>query len=104
MPSTAYDCKGLLKAANRDDNPVFFIEHKLLYTSSEIPEEDYVIPLGKADVKREGTDCTIVATSRMVHFAFEVSDRLAAEGIQCEVVAPRTLSPLDGETILLEDY
>jgi pyruvate/2-oxoglutarate/acetoin dehydrogenase E1 component len=101
MPSTAYDCKGLLKAAIRDDNPVFFIEHKLLYTTtSEIPEEDYVVPLGKADVKREGSDCTIVATSRMVHFALEASDRLAAEGIQCEVVDPRTLSPLDEETIL----
>jgi pyruvate dehydrogenase E1 component beta subunit len=101
MPSTAYDCKGLLKAAIRDDNPVFFIEHKLLYTTtSEIPEEDYTVPLGKADVKRQGTDCTIVATSRMVHFALEASDRLAAEGIQCEVVDPRTLSPLDEETIL----
>jgi acetoin:2,6-dichlorophenolindophenol oxidoreductase subunit beta len=101
MPSTAYDCKGLLKAAIRDDNPVFFIEHKLLYTTtSEIPEEDYIIPLGKADIKREGTDCTIVATSRMVHFALDAADRLAAEGIQCEVVDPRTLSPLDEETIL----
>jgi pyruvate/2-oxoglutarate/acetoin dehydrogenase E1 component len=101
MPSTAYDCKGLLKAAIRDDNPVFFIEHKLLYTTtSEIPEEDYVVPLGKADVKREGSDCTIVATSRMVHFALDAADRLAAEGIQCEVVDPRTLSPLDEETIL----
>ena len=101
MPSTAYDCKGLLKAAIRDDNPVFFIEHKLLYTTtSEIPEEDYIVPLGKADVKREGSDCTIVATSRMVHFALDAADRLAAEGIQCEVVDPRTLSPLDEETIL----
>ena len=101
MPSTAYDCKGLLKAAIRDDNPVFFIEHKLLYTTtSEIPDEDYVVPLGKADVKREGSDCTIVATSRMVHFALDAADRLAAEGIQCEVVDPRTLSPLDEETIL----
>jgi len=101
MPSTAYDCKGLLKSAIRDDNPVFFIEHKLLYTTtSEIPEEDYIVPLGKADVKREGSDCTIVATSRMVHFALDAADRLAAEGIQCEVVDPRTLSPLDEETIL----
>jgi len=101
MPSTAYDCKGLLKAAIRDDNPVFFIEHKLLYTTtSEIPEEDYVVPLGKADVKRQGSDCTIVATSRMVHYALDAADRLAADGIQCEVVDPRTLSPLDEETIL----
>ncbi len=101
QPSTAYDVKGLLKASIRDDNPVFFIEHKLLYTTtSEIPEEDYVIPLGKADVKREGSDVTIVATSRMVHLSLAAADRLAAEGIQCEVVDPRTLSPLDDETIL----
>ena len=101
QPSTAYDVKGLLKASIRDDNPVFFIEHKLLYTTtSEIPEEDYVIPLGKADVKRQGSDVTIVATSRMVHFSLAAADRLSAEGIQCEVVDPRTLSPLDEETIL----
>ncbi|HSC72156.1 MAG TPA: transketolase C-terminal domain-containing protein, partial [Candidatus Methylomirabilis sp.] len=98
QPSTAYDVKGLLKASIRDDNPVFFIEHKLLYTTtSEIPEEDYVIPLGKADVKRQGSDVTIVATSRMVHFSLAAADRLAAEGIECEVVDPRTLSPLDEE-------
>jgi len=101
MPSTAYDCKGLLKSAIRDDNPVFFIEHKLLYTTtSEIPDEEYLVPLGKADVKREGKDVTIVATSRMVHLSLAASDRLAAEGIECEVVDPRTLSPLDEETIL----
>jgi pyruvate dehydrogenase E1 component beta subunit len=101
MPSTAHDVKGLLKAAIRDDNPVFFIEHKLLYTTtSEIPDEDYTIPLGKADVKRPGSDATIVATSRMVHFALAAADRLAAEGIECEVVDPRTLSPLDEGTIL----
>jgi pyruvate/2-oxoglutarate/acetoin dehydrogenase E1 component len=101
QPSTAYDVKGLLKAAIRDDNPVFFIEHKLLYTTtSEIPEEDYIIPLGKADVKRQGSDVTIVATARMVHFSLAAADRLAAEGIECEVVDPRTLSPLDEETIL----
>ena len=101
MPSTAYDCKGLLKAAIRDDNPVLFIEHKLLYTTtSEVPDEDYVLPLGKAEVKREGKDVTIVATSRMVQLSLAAADRLAAEGIECEVVDPRTLAPLDEETIL----
>jgi pyruvate dehydrogenase E1 component beta subunit len=101
MPSTAYDLKGLLKAAIRDDNPVLFIEHKLLYaTSSEIPEEEYLLPLGKADIKRQGKDATIVATSRMVHLSLAAADRLAAEGIECEVVDPMTLSPLDEETIL----
>ena len=101
MPATAYDVKGLLKSAIRDDNPVFFIEHKLLYTTtSEIPEEEYTVPLGKADVKRQGSDVTIVATSRMVHLSLAAADRLAAEGIECEVVDPRTLSPLDEEIIL----
>ena len=101
MPSSAYDVKGLLKSAIRDDNPVFFIEHKLLYaTTSEIPDEEYLIPLGKAEVKRPGSDVTIVATSRMVQLSLAAADRLAADGIQCEVVDPRTLSPLDEETIL----
>jgi len=101
MPSTAYDVKGLLKAAIRDDNPVIFIEHKLLYaTTSEIPDEEYLIPLGKAEVKREGMDVTIVATSRMVQLSLAAADRLAARGISCEVVDPMTLSPLDEETIL----
>jgi pyruvate/2-oxoglutarate/acetoin dehydrogenase E1 component len=101
MPSTAYDCKGLLKASIRDDNPVMFIEHKLLYTTtSEVPDEDYVLPLGKAEVKRAGKDVTIVATSRMVQLSLAAADRLAADGIECEVVDPRTLAPLDEETIL----
>lgn len=101
MPSTAYDCKGLLKASIRDDNPVMFIEHKLLYTTtSEVPDEDYVLPLGKAEVKREGKDVTIVATSRMVQLSLAAADRLAADGIECEVEDPRTLAPLDEETIL----
>ena len=101
MPSNAYDLKGLLKASIRDDNPVIFIEHKLLYaTSCEIPEEEYVLPLGKADVKRQGKDVTIVANSRMVQLSLAAADRLAAEGIDCEVVDPRTLAPLDEETIL----
>jgi pyruvate/2-oxoglutarate/acetoin dehydrogenase E1 component len=101
MPSNAYDLKGLLKASIRDDNPVIFIEHKLLYaTSCEVPEEEYVLPLGKAEVKRPGTDVTIVANSRMVQFSLAAADRLAADGIECEVVDPRTLAPLDEETIL----
>jgi len=101
QPSTAYDAKGLLKAAIDDDNPVIFYEHKLLYkTSSEVPKEEYSIPLGKADVKREGTDITIVATAIMVHKALEAAAELEKEGISVEVVDPRTLVPLDTETII----
>jgi pyruvate/2-oxoglutarate/acetoin dehydrogenase E1 component len=101
MPSNAYDLKGLLKTSIRDDNPVIFIEHKLLYaTTSEIPDEEYLLPLGKADIKRPGTDVTIVANSRMVQLSLAAADRLAAEGIECEVIDPRTLAPLDEETIL----
>lgn len=101
QPSTAYDAKGLLKAAMDDDNPVIFYEHKLLYkTSSEVPEEEYSIPLGKAEVKREGTDITIVATAIMVHKALEAAAELEKEGISVEVVDPRTLVPLDTETII----
>lgn len=102
MPSTPYDVKGLLKSAIRDDNPVIFIEHKLLYPiQGEVPEEDYVVPLGVAEIKREGSDVTVVATSRLVHTALSAADRLAAEGIEVEIVDPRTLSPLDEETILV---
>lgn len=101
MPSTAYDAKGLLKSAIREDNPVLFIEHKLLYpTEGEVPEEAYLVPLGVAEVKREGRDVTVVATSRMVQVALAAADRLAVDGIQVEVVDPRTLVPLDEETIL----
>jgi len=101
QPSTAYDVKGLLKAAIDDDNPVIFYEHKLLYkTKGEVPEEQYSIPLGKADVKREGTDVTIVATAIMVHKALEAAVELEKEGISVEVVDPRTLVPLDTETII----
>jgi acetoin:2,6-dichlorophenolindophenol oxidoreductase subunit beta len=101
MPSTPADAKGLLIASIRDDNPVVFLEHKMLYgMEGEVPEGDYVVPLGRADIKREGTDITIVATARMVHFALEAADKLAGDGIQVEVVDPRTLSPLDEETIL----
>jgi len=101
MPANAYDLKGLLKTSIRDDNPVLFIEHKLLYaTSCEVPEGEYLLPLGKADVKRQGKDVTIVANSRMVQLSLAAAERLAAEGIECEVVDPRTLAPLDEETIL----
>jgi pyruvate/2-oxoglutarate/acetoin dehydrogenase E1 component len=100
MPSTPYDAKGLLKAAIRDDNPVMFIEHKMLYSvEGVVPEEDYVIPFGVADVKREGSDVTVVTYSRMVHRALEAAERLAAEGISVEVVDLRTLKPLDMETV-----
>lgn len=101
QPSTAYDAKGLLKAAMDDDNPVIFYEHKLLYkTSSEVPKEEYSIPLGKADIKREGSDVTIVATAIMVHMALEAAKELEKEGISVEVVDPRTIVPLDKETIV----
>ncbi|QRY39329.1 alpha-ketoacid dehydrogenase subunit beta [Bacillus sp. PDNC022] len=101
QPSTAYDAKGLLKAAMDDDNPVIFYEHKLLYkTIGEVPEEQYSIPLGKADVKRNGKDVTIVATAIMVHKALEAAKELEAEGIDVEIIDPRTLVPLDEETII----
>ncbi len=101
MPSTVYDVKGLLKSSIRDDNPVIFIEHKGLYALKEkIPEEEYTIPLGKADIKREGKDVTVVATARMVYEAMTAADKLAAEGISVEIVDPRTITPLDKETIL----
>ncbi|KQL52953.1 pyruvate dehydrogenase [Heyndrickxia shackletonii] len=101
QPSNAYDAKGLLKAAMDDDNPVIFYEHKLLYkTKGDVPEEQYSIPLGKADIKRQGKDVTIVATSIMVHKALEAAAVLESEGIDVEVVDPRTLVPLDEETII----
>lgn len=101
QPSTAYDVKGLLKAAIDDDNPVIFYEHKLLYkTKCHVPEEEYSIPLGKADVKREGSDVTIVATAIMVHKALEAAEELEKEGISVEVIDPRTLVPFDEETIV----
>jgi pyruvate/2-oxoglutarate/acetoin dehydrogenase E1 component/TPP-dependent pyruvate/acetoin dehydrogenase alpha subunit len=101
MPATSYDAKGLLKAAIRDDNPVMYIEHKMLYgTEGYVPTEDYAIPLGVADVKREGADVTIVSYSRMVLRALEAADKLAKEGISAEVVDLRTLKPLDLETVV----
>jgi pyruvate/2-oxoglutarate/acetoin dehydrogenase E1 component len=90
-----------LISAIRDDNPVVFIEHKMLYgTQGEVPEDSYVVPLGKADIKREGKDITVVATAMMVGRALSAAEKLAADGISLEVVDPRTLSPLDEETIL----
>jgi pyruvate/2-oxoglutarate/acetoin dehydrogenase E1 component len=100
-PSNAYDAKGLLKSAIRGDDPVFFIEHRLLaWDEVPVPEEEYLVPIGKADVKREGTDVTIVAWSRDVILSLRAADTLAAEGISAEVVDLRTLTPLDEETIL----
>lgn len=99
-PSTPYDARGLLKSAIRDDNPVYFMEHRLLYDmKGEVPREEYTIPLGVADVKREGTDLTVVATLLMVHKALAAAEALADE-LSVEVVDPRTLVPLDTETIL----
>lgn len=101
MPSTPYDAKGLLIQAIRDDNPVVFLEHKMLYAiEGEVPEGAYAIPFGKADIKREGKDVTIVATARMVHTALGAADKLAADGISAEVLDPRTLCPLDEEGII----
>jgi len=101
VPSTPYDAKGLLITAIRDDNPVVFIEHKMLYgIEGEVPEEPYTIPFGQADVKREGTDVTVVATMAMVHKALAAAEELAKDGISVEAVDPRTLTPLDVETIV----
>jgi acetoin:2,6-dichlorophenolindophenol oxidoreductase subunit beta len=101
IPSTPYDAKGLLKSAIRDDNPVIFLEHKVLYfTKGPVPAEEYTIPLGVADVKREGTDVTVVGLQVLVNYALEAADDLEAEGISVEVIDPRTASPLDVETIV----
>ena len=101
VPSTPYDAKGLLKTAIRGSNPVFFCEHKLLYPiEGQVPEEEYTAPFGVADVKREGSDVTIVATLYMVHKALNAAEELEAEGINVEVVDPRTLAPLDKQTII----
>jgi 2-oxoisovalerate dehydrogenase E1 component len=100
MPSTPFDAKGLLKAAIRDDNPVMFIEHKMLYgVEGHVPDEDYVIPFGVADVKREGIDATVITYSRMVHRSLQAAEKLAEEGISVEVIDLRTLKPLDMATI-----
>lgn len=101
VPSTPYDAKGLLKASIRGSNPVLFCEHKLLYPiEGEVPEEEYTVPFGAADVKREGKDATVVATLYMVHKALNAAETLMNEGISAEVVDPRTLNPLDKETLI----
>ena len=100
MPSTPYDAKGLLKSAIRDNNPVVFIEHKGLYqTKGEIPEEEYTIPLGLADVKREGSDVTLISYSKSVLMCLDAAKELEGGGIRAEVIDLRTLVPLDFETI-----
>jgi pyruvate/2-oxoglutarate/acetoin dehydrogenase E1 component len=99
-PATPYDAKGLLIQAIRDDDPVIFAEHKMLYdTSGEVPEESYAIPFGEANVVREGGDVTVVAIGRMVVFAEKAIEGLAKDGITCDLIDPRTTSPLDIETI-----
>lgn len=100
MPSTPNDAKGLLKSAIRDDNPVVFIEHKMLYFTEETAQDGQCLPIGKADIKREGTDVTVVATSWMVPRALAAAAAAASEGISVEVIDPRTLRPLDENTIL----
>ena len=101
VPSTPYDVKGLLIQAIRDDDPVMFFEHKLLYKiEGEVPEESYTIPFGEANIVREGDDLTVVALGRMVHMASEAADQLAKDGVGCELIDPRTTSPLDEDTIL----
>lgn len=101
VPSTPADAKGLLLASIYDDDPVIFFEDKTIYTMKGlVPEEEYIIPLGEADIKREGTDVTIVAIGKMVQTALKAADTLALQGVSVEVIDPRTLSPLDDKTIL----
>ncbi|MGO4887033.1 alpha-ketoacid dehydrogenase subunit beta [Anaerobacillus sp. MEB173] len=102
MPSTPYDVKGLLKAAIRDDDPVLFFEHKRAYRliKGEVPEEDYTLPIGKADVKREGDDVTVITYGLCVHFALQAAERLEKEGISTHILDLRTVYPLDKEAII----
>lgn len=102
MPSTPYDAKGLLKAAIRDNDPVLFFEHKRAYRllKGEVPEEDYVLPIGKADVKREGSDITIITYGLCVHFALQAAEKLAEEDIDAHILDLRTVYPLDQEAII----
>ncbi len=101
VPATPYDAKGLLIQAIRDDDPVLFCEHKALYTlEGEVPEESYAIPFGEASVVREGKDATVVALARMLHQAMTAAEGLASNGVDCEVIDPRTTSPFDEDTIL----
>ena len=101
-PSTPYDAKGLLKSAIRDNNPVVFLEHKKTYrlVRGEVPEEDYTLPIGKADVKRKGANITLVSYGLTLHYCLEAAETMAAEGVDVEVVALRTLTPLDTDTVL----
>src|SRR5438309_6614566 len=101
LPATPYDAKGLFKSAIREDNPVVVFEDKMMFAvKGPVPEDEYVLPLGVADVKREGEDVTLVATSSMVYVALDAAEQLAADGINAEIVDPRTLVPLDRETIV----
>jgi pyruvate dehydrogenase E1 component beta subunit len=101
MPSTPYDVKGLLKTAVRDDNVVFFIEHKMIYLiKGPVPEEEYLIPFGVADIKREGSDVTVFAYSNMIYKSLEAAKELEKDGVSCEVFDPRTLVPLDEEALI----
>ncbi|MEY9866880.1 2-oxoisovalerate dehydrogenase E1 component beta subunit [Peribacillus sp. B2I2] len=102
MPSTPYDVKGLLKAAIRDDDPVLFFEHKRAYRliKEEVPADDYVLPIGKADVKREGEDVTVITYGLCVHFALQAAERLASDGISVHILDLRTVYPLDQEAIM----
>jgi pyruvate dehydrogenase E1 component beta subunit len=101
LPSTPYDAKGLLKSAIRDDNPVVFIEDKMDWrVTGAVPEDEYTLPLGVADVKRAGDDVTLVGTSSMVRVCLAAAELLAAEGISAEVVDPRTLVPLDADALV----
>ncbi|MGI9014364.1 MAG: pyruvate dehydrogenase complex E1 component subunit beta [Phycisphaerales bacterium] len=101
IPSNPYDAKGLLKTAIRDDNPVFFLEsERMLGMTGEVPEEEYLIPFGKAHIAREGSDCTVVSFGRPVHFCLEAAEALAKDGISCEVIDGRTIRPLDIDTIV----
>ena len=101
-PSTPYDAKGLLKSAIRDNNPVVFLEHKKTYrlVRGEVPDEDYTLPIGKADVKRAGSNITLVSYGLTIHYCLEAAETMAAEGVDVEVVDLRTLTPLDTETVL----
>ncbi len=101
MPTTPYDAKGLLKTAVRDDNPVLFFTHKLLIQEEgPVPDDDYLVPLGVAEIRREGDDVTVVATSYMVTLALQAAESLASRGVDVEVIDPRTLEPLDIEAIV----
>ena len=101
MPATPYDAKGLLKTSIRDDNPILFIEHKMLYnTKGQVPEEEYLVPLGEAEITRKGTDVTLITYSRMLLYSLEAAEELEKEGINVEVIDLRTLLPLDIKTII----